>query len=121
MSTELERIVKLEVRDDGQEAVIQELRADLKEIRTLVQAINSKLASITHDHAVTSGKTEDTYALANRLSSIVDKMIEAEKERNITIKVGGWVLSALITVGTFAITIYQYRYAIGEFFKKVFS
>lgn len=121
MSTELERIAKLEVHNDGQEEVIKELRADLKEIRTLVHAINSKLASITHDHAVTSGKTEETYALANKLSGIVDKMIEAEKERNITIKVGGWVLSALITVGTFSLTVYQYRYTVGEFFKKVFG
>lgn len=120
MKSDVERITALEVRTDMQETVIQEMRAELKEIRDFIQAINSKLASITHDQAQMSARLESTHALTTDIKGRVDGYAREEDNHRYAAKLGIRFFSWLAALGTFLITAYSYRYAILDFIKRVF-
>ena len=121
MTSDIERIASLEVQDRFQDRIIDEMRAELKEVKVLAHAINSQLASITHDHAVSSARIEETHQIANNLAVLVDKMVRDEEKRNYVSKIGAKTLSILAAVGTTLVTMYQFRYAIYEFLRKAFG
>lgn len=117
-----ERIAALEVQFQARGVLIEELRHELKEIRTLVQSINSKLSSITYDQLAVTARIEQTHAIATHVSSVVDRITNDDEKQAYLISVGTkWVIPFLIAVGTLFTTVYQYRATISEFFRKVFG
>ena len=120
MTSDIERITRVETQNLFQDQVIGEVRAEMKEIRTLVHAINSKLSSITHDQALSSRRLEETHKLATDLTVLVDRMVIDETKRNFVAKIGAKALTIAASVGATLITLYQFRYAIWDFLRKVF-
>ena len=121
MTSELERIKGLEVRNDGQDRILTEVKDDMRSIRVDIQQINSKLSSITYDAAQSSKRLEETAAISHDLAKQVKAMLDRDKERDIATKFGLKVAGVLATFFTAFFTMYQMRYAIYEFVKKVFS
>lgn len=117
-----ERIAVLEAQGKARGEIIQELRADLKEIRTLILAINSKLSSITYDQSTFSHRLEETHAVAMRVSQQVAEITKEDEHQKMLVSVATrYVIPAIAAVGSLGVMIYQFRYAIGEFLRKVFG
>lgn len=117
-----ERLTALEVQYATRGQVIQELRTELKEIRALVYSINDKLASITYAQTSAATRMSETHEKLVHVSKVVEEITSEDEKQRFLLSVGAKaVIPGLIALGTLITTLYQFRYAIGDFFRKVFS